>query len=202
MRPERPSCGVGRAFGLLLAGAFSSLALAAHAADRPVPDTYTATTTHLTPADLALKVDIVEWSDEAARSEAVSAIEAGEDALHALPTLGYLWLEGSGVGYAVKYAYREPTATGGERVTFVTDRRLGAYSFKPWTTDDGTIEERDYSVIELTLDPSGHGDGTFSLAADVSIDPDHAMVELSASPTRLLTNAMRQPKPYWAQPSG
>ena len=34
-----------------------------------------------------------------------------------LPTVGYLWVQGSPVGYSLKYAQSTPLPEGGERVT-------------------------------------------------------------------------------------
>ena len=173
--------------------------------DRPVPDTYTATTTAMSPAGTTLKIEVMKWSDDAARADAVTALTSADDvdsALKALPTVGYVWLDGSGVGYSIKYAHKETTADNGERVTIVTDKPLGSYSFKPWTVEkSAATKQYDYGVIELTLDNAGHGSGTTSLAADVAIDDAaHSVgLERSATTPAVLADAKHEPKPYWAQ---
>src|SRR5690606_37692872 len=104
---------------------------------------------------------------------------------------------------SVKYAHRVDTPEG-ERVTLVTDKRLGVYDFKPWTVDGGWEgEQLDYSVIELDFPGTGTGDGTMSHAANVKIDQENALVTLEApeDAPRLLTNAKIEPKPYWAKGS-
>jgi len=173
-------------------------------AQPPTVDRFTATTVSMIPAGLDLRIDVREWSDESARSAVVAALAGDGEvttALAELPTLGYVWRSDSGVGYSVKYAHRVDTAEG-ERITFVTDKRLGVHDFNPWTVDGGPNgEELDYSVIELDLPDSGTGDGTFSLAADVKIDQENAVVTLEApeGAPRLLTNAKMEPKPYWSK---
>ncbi len=152
---------------------------------------FSARTVSMTPADIELRIDVREWSDEAGRA-AVAAALAGEGdagaALRELPTLGYVWRSDSGVGYAVKYAHRIELPDG-ERATFVTDRRLGAYDFKPWTVDgDSSGGELDYSVIELALANGGSGDGTISLAAEVEIDDENGLIALDANAARVLTD--------------
>jgi hypothetical protein len=107
---------------------------AALAQSRPVPDTFTAATSNMSPAGVTLKIDVLEWSDDDARAAAVAVLTDDSDAsLTSLPTVGYVWPSDSAVGYSLKYAHRAPGAEGGERITVVTDRRLGAYDFGGWT---------------------------------------------------------------------
>lgn len=169
-------------------------------------DRFTATTTSMTPGGIELRIDVREWSDDAARSAVVSAL-AGEaevaPALRELPTLGYVWRSDSGVGYSVKYAHRVDTPEG-ERVTFVTDKELGAYDFKPWAVEgDAKSFDLEYSVIELYLPDNGSGNGTLSLGAEVKLDRENGVVTLEATEhgERLLTNAKMEPKPYTAKGS-
>ena len=171
----------------------------AAAQTRPVPDTFEAVTADMTPTGTTIKIDIVHWSDESERAAAIAALGAEPDVaskLRELPTAGYVWLEGSGVGYAVKYAHRQ-SDDGAETVTIVTDRVLGAYSYKPWSAA-AAGDPLDYSVIALQLDSAGHGRGTLSLVADVEIDAQSQTIHLEPRAT-VLTDAVRQPKPYWAR---
>jgi hypothetical protein len=174
----------------------------AEAATPTVPDRFTATTAAMRPRDVHLRIDVREWSSPEARAEVVAALE-GEDAAKALgglPTVGYVWRGGSPVGYAVKYAHRT-VSPAGERVTLVTDRRLGSYEFNPWTAEPpAPAGEREYSVVELYFDVGGNGTGTLSLVADVEIDATNALVSLKAGDEapRLLQNVKTEPKPYWA----
>jgi len=192
-----------RSSGLILnickGAGFAGLALlaasAVNAADsRVVPDTFTAKTTAMAPADVAIKIDVREWSSATARADVVAALSAEDSpmGLAALPTAGFAWYAGSSVGYSIKYAYRD-----GDRVTLVTDRPIGAFSNKPWTaTGGGTDAERKYSVIELDV---GAGTGNLSLAADVKLDEGAGTVSLTAKPgaAPVLTNVKQEPKPYW-----
>ncbi|HEX6994748.1 MAG TPA: hypothetical protein VF339_11455 [Gammaproteobacteria bacterium] len=191
---------------LLAAGALAAATVALAQSRLPDVDRFTATTVAMTPADIELRIDVREWSDEAGRSAVVDALAAGSDvasALRELPTLGYVWRGDSGVGYSVKYAHRIHTSSG-ERITFVTDKRLGAYDFEPWTADGATEgSELEYSVIELMLPENGTGDGTLSLAAEVKLDRENGLVllETPADAPRLLTDVKLEPKPYWAKGS-
>jgi hypothetical protein len=178
---------------------------AVFAQERRVPDTFTATTAEMTQAGITLKVDVLEWSDDDARAAVIAALTGAAEesgSLARLPTIGYVWTSGSGVGYALKYAHRMQAPGDGERVTVVTDRRLGAYSFHPWSAEGRSSETTpDYSVIELYLDDEGRGVGTMSLAADVIFDGDSGLVSLAEGATHVLSEAKREPKPYWAQGS-
>jgi hypothetical protein len=194
-----------RGKGSILAAAVLLAAASLASADdtRIVPDTFTATTDAMMPRDVKLSIAVRQWSDDAARSAVLSALDGSGDAsktLGALPTLGYVWSSGSPVGYSVKYAERAERGNG-QRVTLVTDKRLGFYDGKPWTADGGAAEQRGYSVIELDLDAQGRGTGTMSLAADVKLDADAARVMLvhDAAAAPLLKSVALEPKPYWAK---
>lgn len=138
---------------------------------------YGATTINMQPAGLGLRFDILRWSDEAALSDVVKALESEDvqDALDDLPTVGYVWPEGSPVGYAVKYAHNG-TSDSGERLTLVTSRPLGSYDFGGWKVD-GSAQNDDlaYTVIELDV-ADGSASGTASLAAAVDIDAAAGMI--------------------------
>jgi hypothetical protein len=185
------------------AGVLALVCAGAVRADAPTPpDRFTAVTAAMTPRDLGLRFDVREWSDEASRAAVVAALAGGPDAQEALaglPTQGYVWQNGSGVGYALKYAHRAP-APQGDRVTFVTDKPLGSYDFKPWAADPpAAASELAYSVIELYLDEEGSGVGTLSLTAEVELDETNSLVSLAANGApHLLVNAKLEPKPYWA----
>jgi hypothetical protein len=150
----------------------------------------------MTPAGVSLRVQILEWQDAAARAEAVASIAAGADAatpLAKLPTVGYVWQNGSPVGYSVKYAHRESSPEGGERITLVTDRRLGSYAFKGWSaTPPAARDDLPYSVIELHVGGAEGGTGSLSLAAEVRLDEKAGTVALASGAPTLLTNVQRE----------
>ena len=191
----RASAGVAAALLLAAAGAV-------HAADSGLAqlDRFTATTVAMTPRGETLRIDVRAWSDDAARAAVVEALGRGAEApkaLASLPTLGYVWRGRSSVGYAIKYAQRTATPNG-ERVTFVTDKRLGAYDIERWAADaQPPPAQLEYSVVELYLNGSGAGDGTLSLAAEVKVDASTAAVSLAAEPgsQRVLTDVKREAKP-------
>ena len=165
----------------------------------PQPDRYTAKTTAMTPNDLGLRIDVLRWSDDAGRAAVVAALAADDVPveLSKLPTLGYVWAEGMPIGMTVKYAYRTDTPKG-QRVTLVTDRRLGWYAFKPWEPQPPlAAKDLPYGVVELYLDNNGTGTGSLALAADVKIDAAQALVTLADGAPQLLTNAKLEPKPYY-----
>ena len=176
--------------GALLLGALQPTA----AQVRRVQDTFTATTAGMTPAGVALRLQVLAWSDDTARADVVAAIEAADlAALTKLPTVGYIWPTGSPVGYSVKYAHKT-AATGGERITLVTDKPLGGYDYRKWSVADATAKpEAGYSVIELTVDVAGNGTGTTSLAADVILDSAAGTISLAAGGPTLLTSVRRAP---------
>jgi len=160
-----------------------------------VADTFTATTANMTPAGVNLRMQIIQWQDAAARTEVVATLAADPDAstLAKLPTVGYVWPNGSPVGYSVKYANHAPEPNGNERVTLVTDKRLGSYDFKGWSAPTAGGNATPYSVIELEVNSSGTGTGTLSLAAEVLLDETTGNVALKPGAPSLLTNVKREP---------
>ena len=188
-------------FGLMAACAMAALAMfmasqAYAAGPRLVADTFTATTANMTPAGQVLRIQVIEWQEAEARAEAVATLAAGADAptpLAKLPTVGYVWPEGSPVGYSVKYAYRTQQPNGGERVTLVTDKRLGSYEFKGWSVASPVVgSDAPYSVIELDLNGPSAGTGTLSLAAEVVLDEEAGTVALRPGAPTLLTDVKRE----------
>jgi hypothetical protein len=204
MRPavSRLKAAAALAFGLLalVCAAESSADTPPESAGAVTPDRFQATTTALTPRDAKVRFDVREWSDEDARAAVLAALSGEADVqkeLAGLPTIGYVWVSNSSVGYALKYAYRSKTSEG-ERITFVTDKRLGAYDFKPWVAEaPAAVPELRYSVIELYLNGSGHGDGTMSLVAGVDLDTANSVVGLKPGAPRVLANAAAEPKRIW-----
>lgn len=163
---------------------------------RPV-ETFTATTTGMTPSGLGLRIQIIGWSDDAGRADVVAALDDAP-ALGRLPTVGYVWPAGSPVGYTVKYAHRTPADGGGERITLVTDKLLGSYDFKKWSVAGAPAPTaaRPYSVVELYVDGNGQGRGNLSLVADVTVDTAQGTVSLAtgAGVESLLADVKRQPQ--------
>jgi hypothetical protein len=187
----------------LVALAVAALPLTIAAQDRRIPETYTAVTTGMTPADVELKADILQWSSDEQRAAVVAALTESDDpvaALQELPTLGVVWRNDSAVGSAIKYAQRETAADGSETITLVTDKRVGATSFNPWVADGSPVAEPPpYSIIQMNV---GDGIGTMSLAAEAFIDTGNATVALDTeSGLPVLTKVMKAPKPYWAKAS-
>jgi hypothetical protein len=164
----------------------------AGAAVRAVVDAFTATTTSMTPADLVLRIQVLEWSDDSARADVVATLEDAP-ALGKLATVGYLWPAGSPVGYTVKYAHRTKTADGRDRLTFVTDRAIGSYDYKKWSVAGTTAKPLPYSVVELYVDAAGNGTGNLSLAAEVTIDAATNTITLTTGGSHVLTSVVRQP---------
>ena len=197
--------------GLVVLTCMSGTAAAQGSTERPVPETFTATMANMDPEGADLRINVLRWSADEDRQALLDVLTNPENAASAdgdldvlieLPTLGYVWPDDSALGYSIKYARRDTTADGGERLTFVTGRRLGRFAREPWAPA-GTPEAalRPFTVIELRLDANGDGAGTMSPAADFALDEANhtvALVNYDAAPT-LLAEARRQPPPYWAR---
>jgi hypothetical protein len=191
-----PASAVRAFFAAVAAGVLCTAAQAAGPVS--LVDTFTATTANMAPAGLGLRFQIIQWQDADARAAAVAAIAAGVGAptpLSKLPTVGYVWPRESPVGYSIKYSHRTEQPDGKERITLVTDRRLGSYEFKGWTVENPAVETP-YSVVELYLDGSGIGTGTFSHVAEVVLDEEAGSVARKdgAAAPALLVDVKREAK--------
>ena len=106
------------------------------------------------------------------------------------PTIGYLWMGDSNIGYSIHYAFRASTPEGGERIILATNRRLGDAdgSWKP--AAPATPSDYDFTLIELRLDPKGLGEGKASINTKVIADADAKTIALdnyAGSPAVLKT---------------
>ena len=171
--------------GCLLALGGLTGSAAAQATER-----FTATTVNMDPAGEDLRIDLLRWSSDEDRQSVLavimtpaedSSLETGLSELIDLPTLGYVWPSSSGIGYSVKYAHRAETPDGGEHITLVTSRRLGTYGRAPWRpTGAAETPIRPFTVIELSLDSDGGGEGKLSAATDIVFDAENGTVALEA----------------------
>lgn len=104
---------------------------------------------------------------EAKRAIAVLA-EGHQDALLkeiSGKKLGYFSIS-NGLGRDVNFAWQTPTADGGRRITVVFERWMNLFEVRSGTRS----QDYPFSYIEINLDRSGKGDGTFIPAAKIYFD--------------------------------
>jgi hypothetical protein len=90
-------------------------------------------------------------------------------ALEKAPTIGYLW-SSEVAGYALRYAAKSADPAGGERIVFITDRRLGLNNDR-WNLAGGAAPQTaDFSIIEIHLPAKLDGEGKTSLLGKPAID--------------------------------
>ena len=92
-------------------------------------------------------------------------------ALEKAPTVGYLW-SSEVAGYALRYAAKIADPAG-DRILFITDRRLGANNDR-WNpvpaAPAAAPKTAEFSVIEIHFTPAGIGEGKTLLTGKVVID--------------------------------
>jgi hypothetical protein len=109
------------------------------------------------------------------------------ETLQKMPTVGYIWVADSSLGYLIKYARRISTP-GGERIILATNRD---FELKPAGTSTPAVNP--FTLIELRLDSNGTGQGKTSFASTVAIDTAAgtlALADYNAGAT-VLTNIRR-----------
>ena len=109
-------------------------------------------------------------------------------AIKAAPTAGYVWGEGV-TGYSIKYAWRAPSANGGDRIVLVTARRLGAQSLS--ASPAAPDADADFTIIEMQLDQKGVGDAKAAYA-NVIVDATAKTLALDGqAPSPMLLKVTR-----------
>lgn len=141
-----------------------------------------------------IDITVDRWSSEAQRNALISTmIEKGPekllDALQDMPPVGHFGAPGN-LSWDLRFARRAPLPDGGERVTLVTDRRIGFWE----AANQPRSIDYPFSVIELRLNADGEGEGKLSIATKVIYDKKDNMITLEnyqTSPVRL-TNVRRE----------
>ena len=117
-------------------------------------------------------IDIVvdRWSTNAERDRLMAVMmERGPekllDTLQDLPRVGYFRTPDS-IGWDIHFARKMAGEDGGERITLITDRRIGFWeaSRRPRTID------YPFTVIEMRINADGEGEGKMSLATKIIAD--------------------------------
>jgi hypothetical protein len=154
------------ALGLVLA------ALTAQAQVKGPIERYSATSANVNGAGEPITIELLKWSTDADRDRLASVLAwyGEKEVPGAMPTVGYLWTSAS-AGYSIRYAYRIPSADGGQRIILLTDRKLGAWSPEDWKpTAAATPDPSSFSVIELRVNRAGQGEGKASLTTKVTFE--------------------------------
>ncbi len=135
-----------------------------------------------------VQINIDRYSTEAERGELLDALRLhGQDgllkSLQENPPVGTIRTPDS-VALDLHYAHVTPDPNGGLRIFLATDRRIAFWEAY------NTTRSLDYpfTLIEIHLDASGHGEGRMSTATKVIADAQGKFLRLedfSVEPTRL-----------------
>ena len=155
------------------------VALAVSAQTMGSPERFTAAAINMN-RGAAGNIEIVvnRWSSDADRDRLMSALlDKGPDKLldvqQEMPRMGYFRTPDS-IGWDIHFARHMATAEGGERVTLVTDRRIGFWE----AANQARTLDYPFTVIELRLNRYGEGEGKMSLATKIVPDKEHNTVTL------------------------
>lgn len=105
------------------------------------------------------------------------------DTLQRLDKVGWIRSQG-GLSHELRYARQKPAEGGGRQITLMTDRIIGFWELA------GSARSKDYpfTVIQLTLDGNGKGEGTMMVATKIEVQAGVLVFEdLSSAPARLLS---------------
>jgi len=137
---------------------------------------------------------VSRWSSDAERDRLLSILmEQGADklldALREMPRVGYIRTPDS-LAYDLRFARREPSEEGGERIVLATDRYI---SFWEAANRPRSIDYP-FTVIELRIDRHGEGEGKMSLATKIVPDKARNLITLENYATQpvLLKSVRRQ----------
>jgi hypothetical protein len=164
------------------------------------PEKFTATAVNMSNVGMSgvmgpVEIAVTRWSTDAENERLLSTLmDQGEkafvDALQRNKPTGY-FRPLTGIGFDLRYARQVPLPDGGHRITIITDRPIGFYEA---TSQPPTI---DYplTMIELTVNAEGQGEGKLSVATRIRADKENniMVIENYASQPITLT-AVRQQK--------
>jgi hypothetical protein len=168
-----------------LAGAaiLACLVLAPDAATRAQtkgsPERFTAAVINMNRGSAGpIEIQVDRWSTDRQRDTLLAALlHKGADtlleALQDMPVTGHFNAPGH-LAIDVRFARHTPGEDGGERVVLVTDRRIG---FLEAANQPRSIDYP-FTVIELTLNSHGEGEGRMSIATKVIVNKEKNMITL------------------------
>jgi hypothetical protein len=141
-----------------------------------------------------VEIQIERWSRDDERAGLIDSFHrGGENTLLAMlqktPRVGYIRTPDH-VSWDLHYAREADTEDGGHRIFIATDRPI-----RFWESANLTRSTHyPFTLIEIHLDPSGHGEGRLSIATKVTISPDSQHIELENYSTQpvLLEKVARQ----------
>jgi hypothetical protein len=158
---------------LALAAVVSLAAVGVRAQTNGTPARYTAAAFNLNRgAAGSIEIVVDRWSSDADRDRLISALrDHGSErlltVLQDLPRMGYFRAPGS-LGIDIHFARRAALPDGGERVTLITDRRIGFWE----AANQPRSIDYPFTVIELRLNKEGEGEGKLSIATKVIVAKD------------------------------
>jgi hypothetical protein len=149
-----------------------------------------------TGATQTVEIDINTWSSDAERARLLGAATQDNQnallpALQKTPSHGRMWFPAyqgpnsqARLGYQLHYTRQEPTAEGGRKIVFATDRHLSFWEARnrPRSFD------YPFTLAQIEVDKDGKGEGKLSVATKISFDKTKNVIELenyASEPVRL-----------------
>lgn len=142
-----------------------------------------------TGAKTTVQIGVFRWSTDEERANFVSILKnkgpaALNEAMFESEEVAFVKF-GSSLGYRIHYARELRGGDGRRHLLFATDRPINIRE----TRRNSRTKDYDFSIIELTLDETGKGDGAIAVGVDVGVNETTGVLELenySSEPVRLL----------------
>lgn len=134
-----------------------------------------------------VEISVSRWSTDSERTRLVTTLmEKGPrallDALQHMPSAGRIRTPDS-LGYDLRFAQQTPLPEGGRRIVLGTDRPIGFWE----ATNRPRSIDYPFTVVQMEIDPDGHGTGTLSLYTKVLAHDDIIELENFTSQPVMLT---------------
>jgi len=175
-----------------------ALAAGAHAQTEWLPEEFTAaglSADQSASAPSIIEIRITRWTSAGTEASLVQTLltegpTALLAALRGTASVGVIKSPGS-LPWNLRLALQQRTAGGGRRILILTDRPIG-----DWEVLLGSPSlEYPFSVIELSFDGDGNGEGTLSVATRITADEDAHAIDIDSyrAMVRLVNVTSRRP---------
>lgn len=165
---------------LAIRGPWNTQGLAAAPAERFTGTAISAARAGLRPVGITFEMVVERWSTDAERDRLVETLKSkGPTGLltvmREMPGIGYISSPTS-KGVPLRFAHARPAEGGGRHIIMATERPMN--DEPPPRSRFRRGEDYPFSIVDITVDSSGNGEGKLAYAAHLALNPKTGAFEI------------------------